>query len=227
MQFHLLDRDIARNMARGMSDDEAYFAAHRSFGNVTATAELARDAMRWSWLEQLGQDIRYSLRTLKRNPGFTTIAVASLALGIGANTAIFTIINALSLRTLPASAPEELVTFRTEKATSDVWRHQFWYQQYEKFRDQTTAFSSVAAVCTLDRFGMKVRHRNRRVRARAHPSRDRHRQLFLDVRCWRNHRPAAHRSRRPRAWRSSGCRGQPPILGTSDSVATRMSSPAS
>src|SRR5258708_6121367 len=76
-------------------------------GNLTRAAEDARAAWTWIWLEQLPRDVQYAFRTMRHNPGFTTTAVLSLALGIGANTAIFSMIDALMLRWLPVHDPQE------------------------------------------------------------------------------------------------------------------------
>ncbi|HEX7359829.1 MAG TPA: permease prefix domain 1-containing protein, partial [Bryobacteraceae bacterium] len=104
-----LDLEAEEQQANGLSPEEAGYAARRALGNATLVKESTRAAWRWRLLEQLIQDLRYGGRTLRRSPGFTTIAVLSLALGIGANTAIFTLIDALVLKSLPVSHPEELV----------------------------------------------------------------------------------------------------------------------
>ena len=110
IQFHL-DQQIAENISAGMSPDEARCAAQRTFGNPTFLKEKARDTWGWIWLDQAGQDLRYGLRTLRNSPNFTAVAVLTLALGIGANTAIFSLLDGLVLRDLSVPHPEQLVRF--------------------------------------------------------------------------------------------------------------------
>jgi predicted permease len=95
--------------ARGMSAVEARLAARREFGGVTQTVEAYRERRGVAWLENTIKDLRYAARGLARNPGFTAAAVLSLALGIGANTAIFSLVRNLMLRMLPVTRPEQLV----------------------------------------------------------------------------------------------------------------------
>ena len=108
VRFHL-DEQIAENIAAGMSPEDARYAAMRLFGNSTWLKEETRATWGWLWVEQVCQDLRYGLRVLLRNPLFSAVAVATLALGIGANTAMFSLLDQVVLRLLPVSHPEQLV----------------------------------------------------------------------------------------------------------------------
>jgi predicted permease len=108
LQFHVAMRE-RRLIESGVPSGEAHSRALRELGNPTLLAEQTLDSWRYSFVEALIQDIRYGLRTLRRNPGFTTTAVLSLAMGIGANTAIFSLFDALLFRALPVASPHELV----------------------------------------------------------------------------------------------------------------------
>jgi macrolide transport system ATP-binding/permease protein len=136
----------------GMTPEEAHYAALRRFGNVTLTKERSRQMWGWSGLENTIQDLQYGLRQLRRNPGFTAVAVLTLALGIGANTAIFTLVDAVMLKSLPVANPGQLyrlgdnnnccVMIGTQNEGSFVL---YSFPLYEHLRDHTPEFSQLAA----------------------------------------------------------------------------------
>ena len=99
------------NIARGMSPEGARYAAMRKFGNVTRVLEDTREVWAIQWLDHLMQDLRFAFRGIRKSPLFATVVVLTLALGIGANTAIFTIIDSVMLRAIPVSNPQQLVIF--------------------------------------------------------------------------------------------------------------------
>ena len=139
--FHL-DMLESEFRAKGLGAKEARLAARREFGAVEPMKETYRDRRGIRWLDELAQDLRYGLRGLRKNPGFTATAVLSLALGIGVNAAVFSVFHALLLRTLPVARPGELVTlYRT-----GAWgRGLISLPLYRDLRDHTDVFDGVLA----------------------------------------------------------------------------------
>ncbi len=105
---HHVELQAELNLKAGMNPDEARYAALRQFGNVASIQEQAREGRGWVWLEQWGKDLGFALRALRHSPGFSSVAVFTLALGIGAGTAVFSLANGILLRSLPVPNPHEL-----------------------------------------------------------------------------------------------------------------------
>src|SRR5437764_8715060 len=107
LQFHL-EEEAEQRKQDGLQDDDARWTARRELGNLAALQESTRGVWSWTLLEQLVQDLRYALRTMLRNRAFTALSLLSLALGIGANTAIYSFMDAILLRALPVADPRSL-----------------------------------------------------------------------------------------------------------------------
>ncbi len=147
MRFHL-EMKAEENLAAGISPEKARYAARRQFGNQTLLLEVSRDMWAVRSIETLLQDLRYGLRMMIKNPGFTSVAALSLALGIGANTAIFSLIDAVLLKALSVERPEQLYFISSVGVSSDGNAPP--YPCYERFRDGARSFIGLAAFSTIN-----------------------------------------------------------------------------
>jgi predicted permease len=136
---------------RGESPAQAEASARREFGNVALVKEVTRSQWDWLWLEEIWQDLRYGARTLRKNPGFTAIAVLTLALGIGANTSLFSVVNGVLLNPPPYPHPEQLVAVHESKANFDTGSI-----SYPNFRDWQRENRSFSSIAITRGFGMNV-----------------------------------------------------------------------
>jgi len=165
-QMKKRDADLERELASdleleeeelredGVPADEARYAARRAFGNATLIREQTREAWGWRWLESFVRDLQYSVRRLRKSPGFTSVVVLTLALGLGANTAIFTLVQGILLRSLPVEDPGRLYrigdrthccyfnNFESDDGDFDL----FSYDLFRRFQEAAPEFEQLAAV---------------------------------------------------------------------------------
>jgi putative ABC transport system permease protein len=141
-------RETQDNIDRGMTAEEARYAAVRKFGNVTRMKEETREVWSVVWLQQLVEDIRFGLRLLRKNPGFTAVAVLTLALGIGANAAVFSVVYAVLLRPLPYTDPARLIVLH--ETTPRVGEVSVSFQNFFDWRAASRTFAQMAAVESVD-----------------------------------------------------------------------------
>ncbi len=138
-----LELEAEEQQEAGVTSEEARYAAQRAFGNLALTKEDTRAVWGWTLLDQLRQDLRYAFRTLLRSPAFTVVAVLCLALGIGANTAIFSLVDAALLRMLPVADPERLVVVQSLDPSGGYMG--FSYPQFVYLREHASAVAAMFA----------------------------------------------------------------------------------
>jgi len=143
IEEHLAEK-VDELVAGGMSRNEATFAARREFGNVLLIEERSRDEWRWPSLENFFIDVRYGARLLHRNPGFTAVAVLTLALGIGGNVAVFSLLDAVMLRPLPYSHSERLFMLFPVDSESHYAQVASSYPNFQDWHAQSHAFEAMA-----------------------------------------------------------------------------------
>ncbi len=160
LEFHLEEEAEAAEAA-GMDREGAKYAARRDLGSVALVTENTRATWGWICLDRFRQDVRYSIRTLRRNPGFAAAAILSLALGIGANTAVFSLLNAVVLKPLAVPNPQELVQFTNSIPlweTGGNWQNSlFGHSQLESLRAHSTTMSGIFGWVGLGRVSLGYR----------------------------------------------------------------------
>jgi putative ABC transport system permease protein len=157
-----LDLEAEERVADGMSETAARYAALRAFGNVTRTEENVRAVWTRRWLDEIVQDVRYAFRTLRKSPGFTIVAVLTLALGIGANTAIFSVVNAVILQPLGYPEPEQLQFLTTRFGRGESGQSLVSPAEYWELTEINHSFSVVGAF-VIGEVNLAARDRPRRV----------------------------------------------------------------
>ncbi len=163
---------IRDRIERGESARQAQAAARREFGNVGLVKEVTREIWGWNSLERFTQDVRYGLRSLRKNPGFAIVAILTLALGIGANTALFSVVNGVLLNPLPFHDPGRLVIFFGK--TANFNKSTFSYLNFLDWQKQNRSFTAIGAFrpasFNLTGSGEPVHVRGERISAALFPS---------------------------------------------------------
>ncbi len=139
-----LDLEAEDQQESGRAVEEARYRAIRALGNTASVKEATRETWGWGWLERTGQDIRSGLRMFVKAPGFTAIVILTLALGIGANTAIFSILHAVLLRPLPYQAPDQLVVVWQSAVREKGSKLFAPYRDFENWRDNSRSLAQLA-----------------------------------------------------------------------------------
>src|SRR5215467_9372597 len=137
-----LQLETQRLREQGLSDEEAQTTARRAFGNVTHAQERYYESGRWLWWDHLWKDLRFALRILRKSPGFAAVAIVTLGLGIGASTAIFSVVDAVLLRALPYPNPDKIV--RVWEQLPNGHPSNLADLNFDDFRTQNDTFSHLA-----------------------------------------------------------------------------------
>src|SRR6266446_1781731 len=153
LDFHL-EQQIAENMAAGMSREEARYAARRAFGNPTLLGEQARETWSWNRVEMVLQNMRISVRTLTRTPGFAFLSILVIAIGIGANGSLFTVVRSVLLKPLPFKEPERLIRLY-EHSSDDEWPYNNSAGGiFAEWKKQSRSFSDLAILSTFGDYNL-------------------------------------------------------------------------
>ncbi|HEU0175755.1 MAG TPA: ABC transporter permease [Blastocatellia bacterium] len=144
LRYHV-ERQTEQNIRLGMSPEEARIAARKAFGGVEQAKERSRDARGMRWIEDLWQDLRYGARMLLKNPGFTLISVLTLALGIGANSAIFSVVNAVLLNPFAYPDTDRIMNLSTYELAQPEYERGVSYPNFLDWQKQQSVFTHLAA----------------------------------------------------------------------------------
>src|SRR5262249_3344019 len=146
LRYHI-EQQTEQNIRLGMNPEEARDAARKAFGGVEQAKERSRDAQGVRWLEDLWQDLGYGMRRLMKASGFTWIAILTLALGIGANPAMFSILDAWLLRPLPFKDSDQLViVLRNDLKRPNEPAYALLYRDFEALKEQSRSFESLSGI---------------------------------------------------------------------------------
>jgi hypothetical protein len=149
-----LDTSIGQKIAVGMSPEEATRAARVEMGSLDAVKDYTRDAGWESALDTMSRDVRYALRTLRKSRAFSAVAIVTLALGIGATTAIFSVVNAVLLRELPVERPRELISLAAVNTRG--MDAAFSYAAYRQFADEGASVADAIAASSSSRTAITI-----------------------------------------------------------------------
>src|SRR5947199_1876627 len=153
LRFHL-EQQIAENIAQGMSPEEARYAARRAFGNPTLLREQARETWNWNTIETALQNMRISIRTLCRTPGFAFISILVIAIGIGANVALFTVVRSVLLKPLPFKEPGRLLRLYEHSADDKFPYNEAAGGVFLEWKKENHGFSDLAIVLTWPEYNL-------------------------------------------------------------------------
>ncbi len=157
-----LQLEFERQRGLGLSEEDAWAAARRAFGNVTQAKERFYESGLWLWWDHFWRDVRYGARTLRKSPGFTAVAVLTLALGIGANAVIFSLVSTFLLRPLPIRHPEQVWAIHQGKQNDPSYSQSMSYPNYKDLRDRIQVLTGMV-VYRFDPLSLSHNGRNERV----------------------------------------------------------------
>src|SRR5579863_7402569 len=143
LQYHM-ERQMDEELKTGLAPEQARYAARRAMGAMAKNKEECRDTRRVNFIDDFSRDLRYAGRSLRRSPGFAVLAVLIMALGIGANTAVFSVVNAVLLKPLSYRDPDRIVTLSTRITEDPEDIEQVSIPNFQDWHDQSSSFEAMA-----------------------------------------------------------------------------------